>query len=65
MLLLDEPLAGLDDETRRRLTGLLKTVQQTTGATILHVTHSLEDMDALAERLWRIEGGRIREVART
>lgn len=58
-LLLDEPLNGLDDATRDTMIGLLKEVQRTSGVTLLHVTHSREDADRLADCRFRLSEGRI------
>jgi ABC-type sugar transport system ATPase subunit len=58
-LLLDEPLSGLDDDTRDSMIGLLKHVQRTTGVTLLHVTHSQEDAARLADCRFSLENGTI------
>lgn len=60
-LLLDEPLSALDDATRERMYLLLKDVQEQTGVTTLHVTHSVEDAARLADCLFRIEGGKVQQ----
>jgi ABC-type sugar transport system ATPase subunit len=59
VLCLDEPLSALDDETRDGMVALLQSVRRPTGATILHVTHSAEDARRLADRVLRIQDGRI------
>ncbi len=58
-LLLDEPLNGLDDSTRDSMIDLLKQVQQTTGVTLLHVTHSQDDAARLADCRFQLENGSI------
>jgi ABC-type sugar transport system ATPase subunit len=58
-LLLDEPLSGLDDDTRDSMIGLLKHVQRTTGVTLLHVTHSQDDAARLADCRFSLENGTI------
>lgn len=60
-LLLDEPLSALDDDTRNQLYSLLKHVQEATGVTTLHVTHHVQDVERLADNLYRIEAGIITE----
>ena len=50
VLLLDEPLSALDEATRHEMQTLLRTVKEATGVTILHVTHSVEEAMALADR---------------
>lgn len=63
VLLLDEPLSALDDETRQEMYALLRSVQRQTGVTALHVTHNLSEAKALADRLLVLKGGAIHEAA--
>ena len=60
-LLLDEPLTGLDHDTRREMVGVLELIHQSTGATVLHVTHDLDEALALADHLGVIRGGQVLE----
>ena len=60
-LLLDEPLSALDDDTRNQLYSLLKHVQEHTRVTTLHVTHHMQDVVRLADKLFRIEDGVVTE----
>ncbi len=60
----DEPLRSLDDETRREMFELLKTVRARTGVTALHITHNIGEAVELADKVFRLEGGAIREVTR-
>jgi ABC-type sugar transport system ATPase subunit len=62
ILLLDEPLSALDDETREEMYALLQTVQRQTGVTALHVTHSSQEARKLADRLLILRDGALREV---
>jgi ABC-type sugar transport system ATPase subunit len=57
LLLLDEPLAAVDEATRDRLCDLLRRVQREHGVTTLHVTHSRKEARQLAERLYVIDRG--------
>jgi ABC-type sugar transport system ATPase subunit len=59
VLLLDEPLSALDDETRGQMTELLRTISRETGVTVLHVTHSLSEAERLAQRLFVLHNGRV------
>ncbi len=59
ILLLDEPLSALDDATREEMYGLLRAVQQLTGVTTLHVTHSLSEATVLADRLLVLRNGKV------
>lgn len=61
VLLLDEPLSALDEETRGEVMGLLRSVQRHTGVTTLHVTHSLSEARRLADRLFVLESGAVVE----
>lgn len=47
----------LDDTTRDKMIDLLKHVQQTTGVTLLHVTHSNNDATRLADCRFALEDG--------
>ncbi len=62
VLLLDEPLSALDEETRTELCAEMKRVQRETGTTVLHICHDLEEMSALADRMAMICGGRVVQV---
>jgi ABC-type sugar transport system ATPase subunit len=57
LLLLDEPLAAVDEATRDRLCDLLRRIQRERGVTTLHVTHSREEARRLADTLYVIERG--------
>jgi ABC-type sugar transport system ATPase subunit len=61
VLLLDEPLSALDEDTRGEMIGLLRAVQRATGVTTLHVTHSLTEARRLADRLFVLDQGVLRE----
>jgi len=60
VVLLDEPLSALDEDTRHEMYGLLKRVQRQTGVTTLHVTHSKAEAQALAQHLLVLEAGNVR-----
>lgn len=62
ILLLDEPLSALDDETRAGLYKLLRSVQRQTGVTVLHVTHSRAEARALGDRVFLLDHGVLREL---
>lgn len=59
ILCLDEPLSALDDDTREEMYTLLKSVQQYTGVTTLHVTHHLGEAERLADVILVLREGRI------
>jgi ABC-type sugar transport system ATPase subunit len=62
VLLLDEPLSALDEDTRGEVIGLLREVTRREGVTTLHVTHSLTEARRLADRLFVLEAGAVREA---
>jgi ABC-type sugar transport system ATPase subunit len=62
VLLLDEPLSALDEATRQEMHTLLRKLKQSTGVTTLHVTHSVEEATALADRRIQLAEGVLSEV---
>lgn len=63
ILCLDEPLTALDDDTRDEMIALLQAVRKHTGVTALHVTHSREEARRLADRLFLLREGAVREIS--
>ena len=61
ILLLDEPLSALDDETRDGMYELLDRIYQETRVTVLHITHRAAEAARLATRVLRLEDGSLRE----
>jgi energy-coupling factor transport system ATP-binding protein len=59
VLVLDEPTAGLDPQGRRQLLGFLQNVRSEWGITIILVTHSMEEVGLLAERVAVLDRGRL------
>lgn len=60
LLILDEPLAGLDWKARADVVKLLKHLKKE--LTILVVSHDLKELAAIVDRSWRMEmGGVLRE----
>ncbi len=51
VLLMDEPFAALDVQTRARMQGHLLDVWRASGASVLLVTHSIDEALALADRI--------------
>lgn len=62
VLLLDEPLSALDEETRDDASALLRRVQEREAVTVLHVTHSRQEAARLADVLFRLQDGKISVV---
>ncbi|MBR5285182.1 MAG: energy-coupling factor transporter ATPase [Clostridia bacterium] len=59
LLVLDEPMAGLDPVGREEIIECIRSYRETTGASILFVTHSMEDAARIADRLIVLNQGEI------
>jgi molybdate transport system ATP-binding protein len=62
LLLLDEPLAALDLQTRRQVRGELRSLLRELGTTTLYVTHSPLEALLFGDRIVVLEGGRISQI---
>jgi ABC-type Fe3+/spermidine/putrescine transport system ATPase subunit len=62
LLLLDEPVSALDEQTRDRLCRDLRRLQRETNTTTIHVCHNFSEMMAVADRVGVIDQGRIVQV---
>ena len=51
VLVLDEPCAGLDPHGREEILGLIRKLHEEAGTTIVMVSHSMDDVASLAERV--------------
>ncbi len=60
VLLLDEPLAGLDGERRGEVLGFLERLKRDSDRIIVYVTHRMEEVVRLADRLVLIDRGVVR-----
>jgi len=59
VLLLDEPLTGLDAELKASIVDDLRAWNTAKGIPILYVTHSRDEVDALGERVIALDNGRV------
>lgn len=59
LLLLDEPLAALDLARRAEVLPFLARLRDAARVPMLYVTHALDEVDALADRLVLLEAGRV------
>jgi len=59
VLVLDEPCAGLDPRGREEILGLIKKLHEEAGTTIVMVSHSMDDVASLAERVIVMNHGEI------
>lgn len=64
LLLLDEPLRGLDVAAAASIRAVLRDVVGRTGCAAVLVTHDLLDVFALADRVLVLEAGKIVEIGR-
>ncbi len=62
VLLLDEPLAALDQQLRQEMQAELKRVQQEVNATFICVTHQQDEALMLSDRIGVMHGGKILQV---
>ena len=59
LLLLDEPLAAIDVELRRRILPYLERVRDSLGVPILYVTHDRDELRQLADHVIVLERGAV------
>ena len=63
LLLLDEPLAAVDVERRRRILPYLLRVRDELGIPVIYVSHDRGEVDQLADRVIVLEDGRACKVS--
>jgi ABC-type sugar transport system ATPase subunit len=59
LLLLDEPLAALDEETRAELVDVLQSLRSRREVTVLHITHSSGEAELLGDVRLRLVDGKL------
>lgn len=64
LLLLDEPLSALDENTRADLAGGLRELQRSVKGTFLHVCHHLEEALEVADRIFLVRDGAVVQAGR-
>lgn len=61
LLLMDEPLSSLDDRLKQQILPFLQRVKTETRIPMIYVTHAQAEVDYLADRVLRMEAGRLGE----
>jgi energy-coupling factor transport system ATP-binding protein len=59
VLVLDEPLAGLDEPSQEALIGVLSDLRRRQGLTVVVISHDLDGMDRVCDRVVRLDRGRV------
>ena len=59
LILADEPLEGIDRQSRERIGGALREFAKSNGRSVLWVSHHLSETAAFADRLLQFEDGRL------
>jgi molybdate transport system ATP-binding protein len=64
ILLMDEPLSGLDDARRIEIMGLIERVRDEFKIPIIYVTHTRDEVRRLATRVVRLNAGRVEAIGK-
>ncbi len=59
ILVLDEPVAGLDPKGREEILDLIRKLHEEVSSTIIIVSHNMDDMAVLADRIVALQDGKI------
>ncbi len=62
LLLLDEPFTGLNEELKEEIQSLISQLQAQLKLTILWVTHDLDDVDSIADRVACVENNTLKFI---
>jgi molybdate transport system ATP-binding protein len=65
ILLMDEPLSGLDDARREEIMLLIERVREEFEIPIIYVTHARDEVRRLASRVVQLKAGRVEAVGAT
>jgi len=58
ILLLDEPVSAIDEGTRDELCRDMRSLQREFQISVIHVAHHSREIDLIADRIGRLEGGK-------
>lgn len=59
VLILDEPTAGLDPRGRKAVVELVSDYNRSTGSTVIFVSHNMDDVSKIADRVLVMNDGRV------
>jgi molybdate transport system ATP-binding protein len=59
LLLMDEPVTAIDQEKRAEILPYLEALTRDTALPMLYVSHAMTELELLADRIVRIEAGRV------
>ena len=59
VIIFDEPTAGLDPKGRESVMQIIKDYREATGATVIIISHSMEDMAVMADRILVMNKGNL------
>ena len=59
ILVLDEPVAGLDPAGREEILALVKKLQKEVSPTIILVSHNMDDIAVMADRIIALQDGKV------
>ena len=59
IIIFDEPTAGLDPRGREEIIGMIKKYRNETGATVIIISHSMEDMALYADKIMVMNKGEL------
>lgn len=59
VILMDEPLSALDENLRSQMARELRSLQQQTGSTLIHISHNFEEAADVADRITIMDHGKI------
>ena len=59
IMILDEPLSGVDEESRRSIADLLTKLTREDGLAVFFSSHDLEMVQRVADRIVRIDKGKV------
>lgn len=59
VLVLDEPIAGLDPKGRRNIVDMISSYRKSYDATVIVISHNMDDMAVLADKLLVLNGGKL------